>query len=223
MSLIKAGVYLRLCTLLPVTIFLLFVVPKNALTEESVPKTEETGPVPCKGLKPYNNLDELLYQFYINLDSDCLFKLPVKELEALWNVKIENVERSRRNPEYAKLLKESTDFFTKPYKSERDAFYISIDGNSEYYVRNVFKIKITKEYFEKHATLFPDGNFPRLLPDPVPEPRRRYHGFSKNPLHRPKKEGRYYLSDLYYCWISPDKKHKITMGGDYGVTEIKIR
>ena len=110
----------------------------------------------CKELKKINNLDELLYQFYINLDSDCLFTMPVEQLEEIWGIKIDVKGNSYM------------DFQGKPYKSDRDLFYV------EKYTRGIgenlitgFIIKPTHEVYKKFGTLFPEGNFPKLLPPPI--------------------------------------------------------
>ena len=111
--------------------------------------------------KPFNNLDELLYQFYINLDSDCLFKMPVAELEKVWGIKILDKERFKPKNYYPFS---ETEFYYKPYKTEKDAFYVEMSSGS--FSGNRFELKITKEYFERHGTLFPDEKLPKLLPQP---------------------------------------------------------
>ena len=123
----------------------------------------------CKGLKPYNDIDELLYQFYINLDSDCLFTMSTAELEEIWGIKILDEERFKPQNYYPLA---ETDFYFKPYKSEKDAFYIErtqcIKGNSacREYSTTIFKVRPTKEYFKMYGTLFSDKKMPELLPNP---------------------------------------------------------
>ncbi|MDL2260078.1 hypothetical protein LJB99_04320 [Deltaproteobacteria bacterium OttesenSCG-928-K17] len=117
---------------------------------------------PCQGLKPFNNLDELLYQFYINLESDCLFETPVEELEEAWGTKIFN-GRNMLAPENVRL-ENSSEFRGKPYLTEKDSFYIAIaplKGN-----KRTFEIRITTEYAGRHNSLLPPNVFPRLLPEP---------------------------------------------------------
>jgi hypothetical protein len=113
---------------------------------------------PCKGLKPFSNLEELLYQFYIN-DNECLFTMPVNELEKIWDIKI--LSEERRKPKNYYPLSE-IEFYNKPYKSERDAFYIEMDTNKKA-GQEFFLILITRAYYEKHGTLFPDGSFPDFI------------------------------------------------------------
>ena len=87
-------------------------------TVEVIITDDETINTTCKSLKPFDNIDELLYQFYINLDSDCLFTTPLAELEKAWDIKIDSQERIDAG-QY-----DINDFYKKPYKSEKDAFYV---------------------------------------------------------------------------------------------------
>ena len=89
----EAGIFYKLNILLPAMVCLILAAPANVFAEEGVVADPKAATAPCKGLKPYNNLDELLYQFYINLDSDCLFKMPVAELEKTWDIKILSRDR----------------------------------------------------------------------------------------------------------------------------------
>jgi len=134
--------------------------------EKSVTAAPEAKTAPCKGLKPYNNLDELLYQFYINLDSDCLFEMPVGDLEKIWGITILTEERAKPKAYYP--LSE-TEFYNKPYKSEKDAFYVEIvplvkvnpyEKKDPSYHARVFLIKISKAYLDKFGTLDPGDDDP---------------------------------------------------------------
>jgi len=149
---------------------LLICSPSSVLrADETVSATSSEDSTPCKGLKPYNNLDELLYQFYINLENDCLFEMPTSELEKIWGIKILDEERAKPKNYYP--LSE-TEFFNKPYRTEKDAFYIELTRNErnglnrEYQAVNRFKLKITKEYAAKHGSLLHNEKLPRLLPFP---------------------------------------------------------
>ena len=179
---------------------------------------------PCRGLKPFNDLEELLYQFYINLDSDCLFKMPVEELEKVWGIKILSDERRGDVGTY-----DPSEFYFKPYKSEKDAFYVSIDQNFNIEM-NGFHIRITREYFEKNATLFPDGEYPKPLPPPKTIPNNRisegpfvYPG-AQPPPKRPKNPGRYMPEIFHYYWLSSDNTRMMELGGmNEGVRGVTIK
>ena len=222
--------------LLLVVALLICYVPAARAVEETISDTEASL---CKGLKPFKNLDELLYQFYINLDSDCLFEMPVAELEKVWEIKILSEERVRKlyekwetkpySDEKANLsrarfqLSESYDFKNKPYKSEKDAFFVE-KGRTNITDLNYFLIQITKEYNEIYATLFPDGNYPRLLPVPRKEwmERLSVHHWSIGESPRHKNKGMYDPYSYYY-WLNSDQTRMISLGGLWGVTEVLVR
>lgn len=113
------GFYFKLGGMLLLTVILsLCSIPVVEAVEEKLPAAAEPQTAPCKGLKPYNNLDELLYQFYINLDSECLFEMKVEDLEKAWGVKILN-DDNLSNGDYSR-----TDFIDKPYRTEKMLFIL---------------------------------------------------------------------------------------------------
>ena len=130
--------------------------------EEKQPLVSDSPTTPCKGLKPYNNLDELLYQFYINLDSECLFEMPVEELEKIWETKIFTpVDLDGRLNETC----EPSDFMDKPYITERDGFYITALRKGKPGI-NRFMIQMTSDYAKKHGGFYAYEGNPKLLPKP---------------------------------------------------------
>ena len=188
--------------------------------EEAVSATSSEAGALCKGLKPYNNLDELLYQFYINLDDDCLFNMPVEELEKIWDTNILSYDR-RKKGETITQMRANPVFLDKLYESEKDAFYLEHDTFGPI----SFHVFITKEYYEKHATLFPDGSFPKLLP----EPKKRRLGKSNHtsppilggnhryqPTLRANNMGGHMFSEYMYFWLSSGKNRIIYLEGKGG-------
>ena len=144
----------------------------------------------CTDLKKVNNLDELLYQFYVNLDSDCLFTMPLSELEEIWGIEI--LPEAHLND--VTYIDNPRRF--KPYHSEADAFIVfaGFEGNKT----TAFKIVMTFEYSKKHGTLFPNGN-PEGLPAPlreIIESPFKGHGCGRFYLER----GGYIQGILYY-WL----------------------
>ena len=203
--------FIKLNSMLCFLVALFIWAPAAAAGGEPV---SDKAPKPCRGLKPFNNLDELLYQFYINLDRDCLFDMPVKELKKLWDTDI--LIQGQKNPGWE-------DFRNKPYKSEKDAFFIEVSHHPDS-SKNEFKIVITREYYQKHVTLFPNGNYPNLLPEP--ESRRNPPGHIGDiyaPRPKPKYRGRYLLSYSSYYWENRSTMHQILMEGRNGITQIRVR
>ncbi|MDL2259638.1 hypothetical protein LJB99_02015 [Deltaproteobacteria bacterium OttesenSCG-928-K17] len=201
-----------------------FCFSQAAMAEENIPAADDYKAAPCKGLKPYNSLDELLYQFYINLESDCLFTMPVEDLEKIWGVKILAKERAQ-GQSYSQV-RDSVDFRNKPYLSEKDAFFIELNQGVLSTNKNLFTIVITREYFEKYGSLFPEGNIPWLLPEPkieefIPRPRVLNRDELKNPpkQHKCKKN---WSHGYRYYWSSPGRPYRITIEGGCVVTEITV-
>ena len=183
-------------TFLSVTV-LFSLLGANAMAEDKM----------CADLKKVNNLDEMLYQFYVNLDSDCLFTMPLAELEEAWGIKIlsrEHLKPGETLYAYPKL-RESADFGGKPYHSEADAFFIEASPTEN--SRSDFIIYITEAYYQAHTTLFPEGNFPKLLPEPIErrqEPPPHGNVSPDDKPRFPKKPGVYNRYYFYY-WLNSDK------------------
>ena len=51
-------------------------------------KGADMGKTTCKNLGKVGDLDDLLFQMYSNLDSHCLFEMPVGELERIWGIPV---------------------------------------------------------------------------------------------------------------------------------------
>lgn len=178
----------------------------------------------CKELKPVNNLDELFYQFYVNLDSDCLFKMRTGRLEKKWGTKV--LDRKRLKPGQVSQLFDSTEFAKKPYNSEKDAFFIErIDRGKD---SIMFRIIMTNAYSEKHHTLFPDRNFPKLIPKPLKrhetqEVNAGLYSESES-IQYPRNPGVYWeLGSYIFYWVSSDNTREIFISGvTSSVTEIIV-
>ena len=146
------------------------------------------------------------------------------ELEKIWNIKILSKERLKPDQRYYEL-RESSDFYNKSYKSEKDAFYVEIYHRHNTSTKNEFRIGITSAYYEKYATLFPDGNYPKLLPEPLRQlqPQDISHGSEGTVFQRPRNRGKYRLDEVRYYWLSSDQMHHVTLTGTYGVTGIVMQ
>ena len=171
----------------------------------------------CKGLQPCNNLDELLYQFYINLDSDCLFNMPVEELEKIWGIEI-------ASGGIGMGVRKDSDSSNKAYKSDEYGFRVK-KGRLDILNPNKdeFWIRGTQSYQEKYRTLFPDGKFPKLLPIPLKKDKTRigarcYTGVTFSYVTpAPDNPGVYSDNGSYtYYWLSSDQKRMITLSGEAG-------
>lgn len=167
---------------------------------------ENAAEIPCRGLGPYNNIDELLYQFYINLDSDCLFKMPVEELEKIWNTKILSEARAQIGEKRYQIRK-SADFRNKAYKSEKDAFYMET-YKSEDTGLNTFNLYPTEFFAKNYGSFYNDNSLPGLLPMPLKGPYITSSGQCR---------------EVSYYWPSSDKTRGISLSGCSGLNTIGMR
>lgn len=115
-------------------------------------------------LKKVNNLDELLYQLYSYLDSDCLFTMQLTDMEKVWGIKLLSREHLALE-EKTEDLRNSSYFAGKPYRSEIDAFNVQVSRRENKTI--AFNIYITKANDRAQVTLFPMGNYRILLPEPI--------------------------------------------------------
>ena len=211
----RGGRFLSLSGALLLAAALALCAVQAAAAEEAVPDPKTA---PCKGLKPVNNLDELLYQFYINLDSDCLFEMSTEELEKIWDIEIYSQGKYRLNSDYRQ----------KSYGPEKDALIVGVYQSKGKNVR--FKVNMTENYMSAHHTIFPDGEWPKLLPKPL----RKYTDtkvgiFSVSRASTPVKikpeyQGKYAYIDKYdYYWLNTDKtRMMILVGSESSVTSVSI-
>ena len=123
-------------------------------------------------------------------------------------------------------LRDSADFHGKPYHSEIDAFYVEADRINDR--TKQFTIAITEAYYQEYLTLFPEGNYPKLLPDPVRKLRMPpiHYEFPLDDVspRYPQNPGKYNNSDFFYLWLNADCTRMIYLPVGLGgsVTRIEI-
>lgn len=117
----------------------------------------------CKNLGKVTDIDNLLFQMYSNIDSQCLFRMSTKELEGIWDIPLidyteSTYERNKALDEKRLEIfeKEDTIFIVK--EKIRDILVFSISVTAKY------RAKFTKEYNNSWA--LDTGKFPKLLPVP---------------------------------------------------------
>jgi hypothetical protein len=151
----------------------------GALSEDASAMAKNT---PCRGLKAVNDIDDLLYQFYINFDSDCLFTLSIAELEKIWGLKISNSNITITGDGYKSIplgglyeefIGVSAD--NPEIENNKHSIYVSGDGDFgvEVYATGkenkiqYFTIRMTKAHKKKQDTFFPNNKiYPIFLPTP---------------------------------------------------------
>jgi hypothetical protein len=192
----------------------IFSIPVVAADNETGQTITEDKKIPCRGLKPFNDIDELLYQFYINLDSDCLFKMPLEELEAIWQINI--VSNAKRDPEYLKKIKERSDV----KKEYNEAFYVAAYHDKDGDLTE-FRISITESYLNLYGTLFINGHFSKLLPRPLKTFRQGVPKYCKPSPNNPVDSTSSRENFVYY-WLNSDQTRLIYLEDRCNVTGISI-
>lgn len=155
--------------------------------------------VACKHLKAVNNLDELLHQFYIHLDSDCINNTPVDVLEKIWGVPVFeeylydmpihfSFMHEDENP-YNNALRYRATTMTKRMSSAieniREIDYTTFIRNHRFSKDNgyvvqkkcipnkghscYYRITDANQYFDTSKSLLPNNQFPSNLPRPSKE------------------------------------------------------
>lgn len=112
----------------------------------------------CKNLSKVNDIDELLFQFYTHIDNQCLFEMPVEELEKAWGIPVFEYDSEKW-----KVIGKDVSQLT----TEGDGFYVikQLLKNNV----SVFYIKLTNRYKKKnqgYGGSLSKGQYPKLLPAP---------------------------------------------------------
>lgn len=134
-----------------------FIISVSILMSACQAKTSE----PCKNLGKVNNIDDWLYQVHSNINSQCLFEMPVSELERIWGLPI--IDKTVPN-----TLGDKQVAINMKRMAEAKTFYII----KKYYTNNhkqiVFQIAPSQTYWQQnHHTFggsFLEGVFPKRLP-----------------------------------------------------------
>ena len=133
--------------------------------EDAVPYKELKKHIPaeCRGLHKVKDIDDLLLQIYTNIDSHCIFDIPMETLERIWGIPLFD------RPAYKSIYGEwgdildnaSTLYMEKNYMYEHDK---DLKGKPYY------SIHYTKTYGKKNS--FFGGSLGRgFLPKNLPRPK----------------------------------------------------
>ena len=160
----------------------------------------------CKNLAKVNDIDDLLYQLYSNLDSHCLFDMDTAELEKIWGIRVFDLNSAPyASKEYYAVISEMNEF-----DKTEEAFYVK-KKKGDFRANPNFEIVGTTSYYDKHNGIggeISQGRFPKYLPPPhIWEMPGGKFGFSPpppltkdtKPLIMP--ENCVYKPYHYYYWI----------------------
>lgn len=162
---------------------------------------------PCKNLGKVHNIDDWLYQVYSNIDSQCLFEMPVSELEQIWGLPVIDetlpnaFEDSNRKKDIQRMKVAET-------------FYVLKKNDDNNLQQLSFEIEIADKYLKQHYWTFGgsflEGVMPKLLPqfdfyyDPhvrmfIPFDDESRAFYENHPLI---KNGSQYKSHRDYYWVN---------------------
>lgn len=160
---------------------------------------EEKG---CKDLGKVTDIDNLLYQFYSNIDSQCLFEIPTQELQNIWAVRIYDYTDLTLD-ERTTLQKDFKEAFSIPYRLI--VIKTEHEGVIKFYV-------ITSTRFDQSAWggKVGKGEFPSLLPKPNIQSvefelisERYIHGYTPDNRAKPLSNSVYKKYSTYY-WLNKE-------------------
>ena len=79
--------------------------------EDAVPYKELKKHIPaeCRGLHKVKDIDDLLLQIYTNIDSHCIFDIPMETLERIWGIPLFD------RPAYKSIYGEWGDIYDNNY------------------------------------------------------------------------------------------------------------
>ena len=190
------------------------------------------GKTTCKNLGKVGDLDDLLFQMYSNLDSHCLFEMPVGELERIWGIPVYDytLPTDTASEEVNRRNSEEMDGYTLKRQADQDKYKRlhweviksnDYDPDNEGEIKNVvFEIFSAKDY-----GVFMQGKYPKFLPPPIiKEPESEYFmdppyvnhevegytpptEFEKNGFLPP--SDTVYKQNTEYFWLNPGRDVKL--------------
>ena len=190
------------------------------------------GKTTCKNLGKVGDLDDLLFQMYSNLDSHCLFEMPVGELERIWGIPVYDytLPTDTASEEVNRRNSEEIDGYTLKRQADQDKYKRlhweviksnDYDPDNEGEIKNVvFEIFSAKDY-----GVFMQGKYPKFLPPPIiKEPESEYFmdppyvnhevegytpptEFEKNGFLPP--SDTVYKQNTEYFWLNPGRDVKL--------------
>ena len=122
---------------------------------------------PCKNLGKVNTIDDWLYQVHSNINSQCLFEMPVSELERIWGLPI--IDDTKVNWGMMNNLQANQMIqFHKMKRSQARTFYVIKDVQADNKKLVYFEMVIDSQYRKQQYHTFGGsmlaGVFPYHLP-----------------------------------------------------------
>lgn len=157
----------------------------------------------CKDLHKVKDIDDLMYQMYINSDSQCLFEMPTADLASIWGIPIFDYTVDLTDKQEDKTIRQRQ-------KLDKKADTLILLKMNQYTdERKIkFSIQTTQAYSNRYAFSglggsFERGQFPPNLP--VPEQKALYPSGGEPDSHHPLEPvqapaGNVYRKFHQYAW-----------------------
>lgn len=119
----------------------------------------------CQNLSKITDIDDLLYQMYSNIDSQCLFKMDTQALEKIWGIPIFDYVKNRTEEEVNIQIERR-----KQVEEREDTLYItkSVRHDNKKFQQefNIYTSDLFKEKYKNYGGYAELGKLPKLLPPP---------------------------------------------------------
>ncbi len=144
----------------------------------------------CKGLHKVTDVDDLLKQFYDNIDSDCLFKIGTDDLEKIWGIRVFDLSGEFDQDKVDKRFQ---------YEKEGDGLFVV---KFDYTDREYFRIFPTLSLIKQDDGIWGDtnlsqGEMPSNFPPPIV------------PKQKQKIRSPHFRDSTEYVWLNKEKSiHK---------------
>jgi len=204
----RGGRFLSLSGALLLAAALALCAVQAAAAEEAVQELKTT---PCGHIKPFKDADELMYQLYLSLEDDCLFKMDPKELSKIWGIPTLEIS-DRRKPignHYSKEVRE-------PLPGDHAHLFFSVGYSPDYPHMSGFYLRRVNTNDYDNYPFFSDNEYPKLLPEPL----LCYMNDRKFIL--PPQRGKY-IGNEVYAWFNADKTRWLSLKSTAGIVhEIRL-
>lgn len=136
-----------------------------SLSITPISEAKETNMRTCNNLHKVKDIDDLLLQFYSNIDNQCLFDMPTQELEKIWGIRV--LDYIATSPEKRGALRGNLNREVQKIRANGKGLFVKKVDFEHGVV--AFDINLTNKYLEENegwGGSVGKGKFPELLPPP---------------------------------------------------------
>ena len=173
---------------------------QKALTVEAIVQAKASC---VKTLHKVTSRDDLIGQmFETALEDDCLYHFTSAELEKIWGIPVFDYVLPADGTDFSKPLNKDIESSIGLY-IEKEA----IQAGASFY------IEMTMSELNQHFSIFPEGHFPSILPQPksfaIPEEALRSHHPTYIPPYQSQPQAKIKAGRTYY-WLKDNRAVAVT-------------